>query len=496
VLLATLSSPPPAAGHLPAELMARMLSGQLAPEEMRLALAHLLTLCPECARLGEELERLRREVGHGDYVIALTEGPEAAGLLRRLETEHGDAMLQAVLGDPTFHTWGLARRLLRRSREVAWDAPVEAGDLAEVSLAVASRLGAAYDPPWVRDLEALGHGQLASCLRLDGERHAALRESLSARRLLAAGTGDPAVEAELLELDALLRWDGEQYGAAVAHLRRAYRMLGGRESTAESFRTGEEGDTGQGLRETDGAAVADPHLAGRVLAQLAWCQHHLGRPDVAHTGLREAELMIDAAREPRLVLAVGHGLVWSAMVNGWHDVARELLPTSAGLAEELGAETERRSLRRAKARLELAAGHDLVAERELIEVVGEAAERELGIEALDAALDLALVYRDRPAALSRLADGLLPLVIARDLHKAGVAALMAFHAACTGGSLDSERLRMFAILVDGFRPASLSWWCGWRVDFSGDPPAELLGRSAPVGWQEERQRDAPPAGSG
>jgi hypothetical protein len=224
----------------------------------------------------------------------------------------------------------------------------------------------------------------------------------------------------------------------VDHLRRAHGIFGGTEISAGRSRTREEADTGQGVPATDGSAAGDPHLAGRALAQLAWCRHHLGRPDLAHRALREAEPLLEPAREPRLALAVGHGLVWSAMVAGWHDVARELLPTSAGLAEEIGADRERRSLRRAAARLELAAGHDQVAERELREIVREASERALGIEALDAAMDLALVIGDRPAALSRLADKLLPLVVATDLHKAGVTALMAFRAACQAGSLDAD----------------------------------------------------------
>jgi hypothetical protein len=404
----------------------------------------------------------------------MTEGAEASELLRRLETEHGDSMIQAVLDDPTFHTGGLARRLLQRSREVAWDAPLRAGDLAEVSLAVASRLGFAYDPAWIRDLEALGHGQLANCLRLDGEPRAALRPSLASHRLLAAGTGDPAVEAEIRELDAFLWWDHQRHTLALDHLGRAYGILSGTESAADHSHANEDAGSGQDVPKSDGSAAADSHRAGRVLTELAWCRHHLGRCDAAHAWLREAEPLVDPAREPRLALAVRHGLVWSAMVMGWHEVARELLPASSGLADELGADTECRSLRRAKARLELAAGHDQVAERELLEVVREAAERALGTEALDAAIDLAVVYRDQPAALSRLAHTLLPLVVARDLHHAGVTVVMAFQAACEAGTLDSERLRIFALLIAGFRPASLRWWCGWRVDFSAEPEAELL----------------------
>jgi tetratricopeptide (TPR) repeat protein len=449
--------------HLPLATMARLRSGRLDIEEIRgLVLPHLASRCEGCRAVDEQLGRLRREVGHWDDVVAVTEAGAAPDLWRRLEPLPYLDQLGAIEADETLHTWALCRYLQRRSREAARERPRSAAQLANLALALSAHLGGAYDPDWVRDLRALCFACLGNARRALGELHGAA-DAFDAAALLRLGSpGHSALEAEGLALEALLRRDQHRLGEAIALLDRAYAIYSGARP---------------GVADPE---AADRHLAGEVLAHKAWCLYHLGRIEPALALLGEARRLVDEARDPRLAFAIGHGQIWCAIALGGFDDAEVLLPAARDLleraagaarpaaeqpaaAEQLGGGVESLWLRRAEARLDVALGETGAAEQALREVAGELLELDRGVDAALAFLDLAALYLRQNAAeaLRRLGPEILPVFSSPEVHRPQIYALLLVQNACEGGRLTPELARQLAAMLERERRPSLDWWSGW-----------------------------------
>jgi tetratricopeptide (TPR) repeat protein len=436
--------------HLAPELMARLLSGRVESEELsQLVLPHLLALCPECSAVRRGLEALRREVGHWDYVVAATEGAEAPALWRRLEPLPYAAQLGAIDADPALQTWGLCRLLLRRSEQAAQDQPVTALQHANVALRISEHLGEAYDPAWVCDLRALAHAHLGNARRQLGERLAAGDAFASARRLRAAGTGYAAVEAEALELEALLRRDQHRLLEAVALLDRAYQIY-----------------RGEGSAPVDPEAI-EPHLAGRVRAHQAWCCYHAGQLERALHLLEDAEGLVDRGREPRILLAVYHGHVWAATLLERFGEAESALRLAIELAEQQGDEGDRLRLRRVEARLDHAQGQRGPAEQALRHTSQELMKRGLYVDSALTILELADLYLKEKAAdalidlAGEMFSSFSPALSGDELPTPAIFTLLLFQEACQTKQITPGMLRGHARLLESCRRPSPAWWSSW-----------------------------------
>jgi tetratricopeptide (TPR) repeat protein len=437
------SSPDAAARHLAPELVARLLSGGVDHEELaRDVLPHLLALCPGCQATRDRLEELQRDVGHWDYGVALAEGPQAPALWRRLEPLAHAERLAAVESDPTFQSWGLCRLLLALGADAAGEPPETAARLAGLAVAVADRLGDAYHPAWVRDLRALAFARLGDARRALGELLSAGHAFDSARSLFLAGTGDPALEAELLTLEALLRRDRRRLAEASLLLDRAYAI-----------------DSGAAPRRGDSVA-ADPQRAGRALAHRAWCLHHLGQPGPAAALLAEAERLADPERSPSLLLAVRLGRVWTAIALADLPLAETRLTIADQLAARLGDLPARLRLRRAEAAIAGARDRRGPTEQSLLDAARGFVQADLGCDAALAFLDLAALYHEQGAgdSLRQLAAEVLPVFSARDLERDAFQALLRFQDACAADRLTTELLRQLAARIEDTRAPSLAWW--------------------------------------
>jgi tetratricopeptide (TPR) repeat protein len=449
--------------HLPLATMARLRSGRLDIEEIRgLVLPHLASRCEGCREVDEQLARLRREVGHWDDVVAVTEAGAVPDLWRRLEPLPYLDQLGAVEADETLQTWALCRYLQRRSREAARERPRSAAQLANLALALSAHLGEAYDPDWVRDLRALCFACLGNARRALGELHGAT-DAFDAAALLRPGSpGHSALEAESLVLEALLRRDQHRLGEAIALLDRAYAIYSGARP---------------GVADPE---AADRHLAGEALAHQAWCLYHLGRIEPALARLEEARHLVDEARDPRLAFAIRHGQIWGAIALGRFGDAELLLPAAHGLLERSAATARRGAtappasaerpgggveslwLRRAEARLDLALGETGPAEQALREVAGELLELDRGVDAALAFLDLAALYLQQSAAeaLRRLAPEILPVFSSPEVHRPQIYALLLVQHACEDQRLTPELARQLAAMLERERRPSLDWWSG------------------------------------
>jgi tetratricopeptide (TPR) repeat protein len=460
--------------HLSLESMARLLTGRADPELItRELLPHLAARSPAFSRQMAELHLLMREAWHWDAELAVTEWLDAPAAWERLAAlPHAD-QLSAVEADESCHTWGLCRLLERLSARSAAGNPTQAARLASLSLRISRHLGPAYGPEWIRDLQALALGRLADARRRLGELESAADALDAAETERQAGTGGPAVLAELLPLAALLRRDQHRLADAVDLLDRAIDLR-------RAARPGP----------TDDLGLDDPHRAGEAALDRAWCLYHLGDPASALGGLEQAERDLDPDREPRLTLGLRCGLVWSALALGRTAAAAERLGAAMTLAERLGVVAAALRLHHAEARLALAAGEREAAARALADTARAFGRLGLAVDAALAVLDLAALCLDAPPAaaadsaaaaaaaaaagrddvarqlLRGAAEHTLTLLGAPDLTGQGVQAVIDFVAACRAGRLTRDHLERWAGVLELARRPSVSWWSAWGTVLS------------------------------
>jgi tetratricopeptide (TPR) repeat protein len=184
---------------------------------------------------------------------------------------------------PRFQTWGLLERLIERVREETFEDPEDAVDLSQMAISLADCLDAAYyGAERIEDLRGRAWGYAGNARRVASDLMGAEEAFEKALRHLRKGTGDPLERALLLDLKASLLREQRRFDAAMHLLKRALRIY-------------------RDLGET--------HLAGRVLVKFSTIHEQAGNPERAIPLLYQALPLIDASREPRLLLGVQHNLI-------------------------------------------------------------------------------------------------------------------------------------------------------------------------------------------
>jgi tetratricopeptide (TPR) repeat protein len=425
-------------------------------ESIDRALRHLLARCRACRRGRDALRRLSREAHHPDYVIVLAEAREAPALWRQLAALPYASQLAAVEADESYQRWGLCRLLQRLSGKAACQDPESAGRLANLAVRIPTFLEPAYHPDSIRDLQALSFCYLGNAWRALREPHGAADAFDAARALLLAGTGDPAVAAEALALEARLLRDRRELAKAAALLDRVEAIYGA---------TGGLGEGAGGDVLEDG----DPERAAKARLHRAWCLYHLGRFDEARGLLDRTTGQLDARRHPRPALAVRSGLAWCALCLAAAD-AEALLAAAIQLAGRVGDDADRLRLRRAEARADLATGERGLAEQALRAAATGFLERDLGVDAALSFLDLAALYLREGAEQSifqQLSADLLPVFFYPEVGREAMALLLWFQQACETGKLTPGIIASVAQAVEGQRQPSLAWWSAPEI-----PPKE------------------------
>jgi hypothetical protein len=136
--------------------------------------------------------------------------------------------LAAIEGEESYQRWGLCRLLQRRSDAASCRDPESAARLANLASRIPRLLEPAYHVDSIRDLQALSFCYLGNAWRALGEPYGAADAFAAARAQLAAGTGDPAVAAEALTLEALLLRDRYELADAVSLLDEVEALYGSR----------------------------------------------------------------------------------------------------------------------------------------------------------------------------------------------------------------------------------------------------------------------------
>jgi tetratricopeptide (TPR) repeat protein len=359
---------------------------------------------PVFSRLGERIRELSRE------------REQLPGLVERIRSLPEEELRQLLLADPELQTWALCEWLIEECRDLTHAETVRAEALADLAVSLVERLAPErYGEPLVNDLRARSWTCAGEVLRNLADLRAAEEALARADDFLARGTGDDLEEAGLLEATAALLRD--------------------RQKTPEAHRLIDEAiDIYRRYR--------DLHLVGRAFVQKGTTCAAAQDLDAAIRWFRKGLGLLDSTRERRLELSARLSLMLSLHESGHHHEAWFLLKASRSEIQSHGGELLRLRLVWLEGKIQLALGAPGDAERSLAEACQGFAAQGVGFDAAAASLDLALLYaaQGRSGEMRRLAEEMLAISAARDLHREALAALIVFQQAVRMDRASAELL--------------------------------------------------------
>lgn len=409
--------------HLSIETLARLLAGDLDHESLtQEVVPHLLQHCGSCRKRYEEILELQKVVGHWDERVAVFEGLQAPELLGLLEPLPFDEQLRRVLDDESFQTWGVCQLLIRKSLGQVLQEPTRAVELAELAVRVGERLGDAYDPHWVKDLQARAYTHLGNARRVLGEHHSADMAFLEAERLLAGSmTGNLQRKAEWFYYKASLRRDQRRFAESLELSERAIDLY----------------------REID-----DLNALSGVLLNKAYAEQEAGRGDLAVETLRAAAEGLSPEHESRSKLCILHNLALLLVDLRRFEEAKALLPKVEEFCQRYGQPLDHIRLVWMAGRLSYGLGQIEAAENAFREVQQQFAQRDMAYDAALVLLDLAVVladsgrFQELKASASELRSTFETLSISRE----ALAAFLLFEQACREERATAQLVRQLMAL--------------------------------------------------
>ena len=423
--------------HFSMVTLGRLLWAKVEIEEMQQVIVpHILAICPVCRENFEELQRLKRQVGHWDDLMVAMEAADLSNLWKRLQPLPYDQQLRQVEEDGELQTWTLCRLLLRKSLEAAAQRPDLAVQLAFLAVKIAIHLGDAYDRDWVMDLRALACGYLGNARRVIGELRSADDSFFDAYSYLRrSGTGNPRIKAEIQALEASLRRDERHFDEALHLL----------DLTIATYNSSDPD-------------LRDLHLAGLSLIKKACTLQQKGEAAESIPLLQEAANLIEPARDPRLVLSLKSNFILALVATESYEGATALLAETWELARQLANDIDLLRVRWIDGKVAAGLWQRGPAEQAFREVQQAFLERDMGYDAALVSLDLAILYAREGciAELKQLALDILPVFSSRDVHREAMATLLLFQSACEEERLTLGLAIQLAALLDSERPPALA----------------------------------------
>ena len=316
--------------------------------------------------------------------------------------------LSRVRQDPEARSWSLCSTILVRSHEKMSRCPQEGLELAHTGLAMAEALAeTALSPALGADIQGRAWAALANSQRVQGDLRSAAASLRRAEAFLEAGTGDVLEQARLVNLQGALR--GDQ-----GRLEECFQLF---DTAAATF-----------------ARLGEEQLLARSLIEKGTHATRAGQTALAVEVLERGLEQVDSQRYPRLATAAIHNLIYNLVESGHVDEARSLLEEHRDhyrQLEEAGHRIDLLRLRWLEAKLAREAQEADAAEAGLRSsreaFIGEG----LGTDAALVSLELAALYTEqrRTAEIRQLAEEMLPIFQATDLHREATAALMLFQQA-------------------------------------------------------------------
>lgn len=417
----------PAPLHPDRDTLESFSRGALSGQEARWIEDHLRSGCPVCQRKIDDLlwqlqatpagqhsrafieeeqvwSRLLRKLEHRMELIE-RERTAAPGLVGELLAVSPPGEREALLRCERFHTIAVCELLIERSFAEGFQDPARARELAGLAVQVADRLDLLlYGRSVVQDFRARAWAYLGDARRLGSDLRGAEEAISLAEYFSEEGSADPLEEARILDLKASLLGDQGRLEEAAALL-----------------------DVVVDIYED----IRDVHRQGRALISKGLFLAYAGQPEQGLDWISRGLELIRGEQEPRLVLMANHNIVWCLTDCGRAEEARRHLDGIRPLYNRFSDPWTRLRLAWLEARIAAGLGRHEEAERKLHELRSAFVEQRLGYDTSIVTLDLAALYLEqgRTAEVRRLAEEALPVLLAQDIHREAMAALIAFQQA-------------------------------------------------------------------
>ncbi len=297
----------------PAELD-RFLLGEMSPRQAAPVLAHLIHGCAECQRKLEPLASVMlgapsqlpepsSESSGNEYDFPLFKAFASArryASARAVEERRAPAVptLKEVVtprppaleADATGRDWTRCERLIERCRALRHTDPESMVLTAMLAVTLSERLSPSLSGrAALADLQAYALAELGNSQRIVEDLPSAEATLSAAVDRAGQGTGDPRLLAYLMDLTASLYTTLRRYDEALRLRDVVYAIY---------------------------AKVGDRHLVGNALISKGFTLMNALRAEEGIPFLTQGLTMIDAARDPRLVMAGVFNLIWSLLECG------------------------------------------------------------------------------------------------------------------------------------------------------------------------------------
>lgn len=330
---------------------------------------------------------------------------------------------------PRFQNWALVEHLLQMSWECRYDSHADMVQLAEGAVLIAEAIPEVkYGRESVHDLRGRAHAYLANAWSASHELSKASESFQTAKRHLAAGTGDRLERGILLIFETTLLLRQDRVDAALDTAERAISLLEGLDQPALL-----------------GRAIA---AKGSVLGQ---------KEDYCRAGdcfSRSIQLLQDHS-DRRLLLACRHNLAVCYHEQERLEDAMEELEAALPLFSELGDRLNLYRLMRFQGDIARACKDYALAEARLLEARDGLLENNVDWEAAEASLRLAQVYllQGKLGACRELAEQLMPIFQSRDLHTEAIAAMLLVREAMLTETVTVHMIQETIDFLQRVRPA-------------------------------------------
>lgn len=415
----------PETRHPDRDTLERFSRGALSAQQAQWIEDHLRSGCPLCQRNVDDLlwqlqsapspsraladeeqvwSRLLVKLEHRMELIQQERAAAPALVSELLAISPPDGR-EALLRSGRFQTIAVCELLIEHSFAEGFQDPARACELAGLAVLVADRLDILlYGRSVVQDFRARAWAYLGNARRLGSDLKGAEEAISLAEYFSEEGSADPLEEARVLDLKASLL--GDQ-----GHLEEAAALLDVVIDIYEDIR--------------------DTHRQGRALLSKGLFLAYAGQPEQGLDRISRGLELIRGEQEPRLVLMANHNIAWCLTDCGRAGEAQRHLDGVRHLYDDFSDSWTRLRLGWLEARIAAGLGRREEAERKLHELRDAFVEQGLGYDASIVTLDLAALYLEqgRTAEVRRLAEEALPVLLAQDIHREAMAALIAFQQA-------------------------------------------------------------------
>jgi tetratricopeptide (TPR) repeat protein len=344
------------------------------------------------------LDRIYRSLQRIESAYA-RERAEAPGLFSELSQHPVEKRPLLVRNCPRFHTWGLCELLLRRSLEHNFHDATLGESLALLALEVLDCLDAAYyGAEAIEDLRARSWAYVANARRVNADLRGAEEAFALAFASLKRGTLEPMDRAVLLDLKASLLRAQRRFSKALGLLRRAAAIF---------------------------LDLGEKHQAGGVLVKMSTVHHAAGEPERSIPLLYRALVLIDPAREPRLLLSAWHNLIDNLAEAGQFMEAQKLLAKARPLYRQFPQPWVQNRFKWVEGRIARGLGQREQAESLLLAARDGFLSEGAAYDTALVSLEVASLYAEqgRMAELKRIAAEMMPIFSSRQIHREALAAL-------------------------------------------------------------------------